>query len=109
MGTLEPMPPHPDDGTCDLYIHIKPANSLQDLSKLFEWLRTEFNATPVLPNSFHIAAEDLYEENNVDSFMTDLTDFLGSPIIGTEIVICPTSAVHQLSFLPADDEQAPET
>lgn len=108
MKALEPMPSHPDDGTCDLYIHIKPANTLQDLSKLFDWLCTEFNATPVLPNSFYIAAADLYEENNVDSFIADLTDFLDNPCVGTEIVICPVSEMHQLSFCSDDPEQEPE-
>lgn len=95
---------YPDDGTCDLYVHLKPVNALQDISPVISWLKSEFNAIPVLSNSFYISAGDLYEENNVDSFMADLTEFLGMDYIGLQLVICPTSDLHQLFCESSDSE-----
>ena len=96
---------YPDDATCDLYVHLKPVNALQDVGPVISWLKTEFNAIPIFSNSFYISSDDLYVENNVDSFMADLTDFLGMNYIGLQVAICPTKDLHQLFCEPYDSKE----
>lgn len=95
---------YPDDGTCDLYVHLKPAHALQNIGPVISWLYSEFSAISIFPNSFYISADNLYVEDNVDSFMADLTDFLGMDYIGLQVVICPTKDLHQLFCEPSDSE-----
>ncbi len=95
----------PDDGTCDLYVHFKPANALQNIAPIITWLKKEYQAEPIFPTSLYIASDNLYEENNVDSFLKDLTEFLGAKYTGLEVAICPTNSVHQLFFEPFDEKE----
>lgn len=87
-----------DNDSCNLYIHLNPANALQDISKIVTWLKSEYNATQIFPTSFFIDADELYEEDNVNSFIQDFTQFLGEAPKGLGIVICPTPALSQLFF-----------
>lgn len=95
----------PDTESCDLYVHLKPANALQDISPIISWLISEYRAAQVLSTSYQIAAENLYENNNVDSFMIDFLEFAGSSFPGLEVVVCPTNYVYYFSLDEDDPDQ----
>ncbi len=101
----EPIPMHPDDGECNLFVHIRFSDAVKDFSRVTDHLREAYHATPVLPTSFYIKAENLYKENNLDSFMDDFTVFLAESKYRKEdydLVICP---VRDILFIAADGSE----
>ena len=105
MNSNDHRPALPDTGPCDLYVHLKPANALQDISPIISWLSAEYHAVQVLSTSYQIAAENLYKSNNVDSFMMDFLEFVGSSFPGLEVVVCPTNYVCYFSLEEDDPGQ----
>ena len=94
----ESLSSHPDDGSCDLYVHLQPKTVLFNLEPVRSWLMSEYKATQIFPNSFYIASDYLYEENNADSFIEDFLNYLGPADPGFEFVVCPTSGLQSVSF-----------
>lgn len=92
------MSSHPEDGARNLYVHLKPGHALQNIAPIAEWLKTEFDATPVFLNSYFIASDNLYEEDNTESFLEDFAVFIGDRFPGIELVVCPTDAYYWVSF-----------
>lgn len=105
MLFFESISSHPDDGTCDLFVQLHPASVFQDIRPVREWLVSEFSAVKIFDDSFYLAAENLYESDNVDSFCADLTDFIGERFPGLEFIVCPTSSVHHISYERSDVEK----
>ncbi len=105
MLFFESISSHPDDGTCDLFVQLHPASVFQDIRPVREWLVSEFSAVKIFGDSFYLAAENLYESDNVDSFCNDLATYIGDRFPGLEFIVCPTSFVHHISVeTPTSDE-----
>lgn len=105
MLFFESISSHPDDGTCDLFVQLHPASVFQDIRPVREWLVSEFSAVKIFGDSFYLAAENLYESDNVDSFCNDLAAYIGDRFPGLEFIVCPTSFVHHISVeTPTSDE-----
>lgn len=105
MLFFESISSHPDDGTCDLFVQLHPASIFQDIRPVREWLVSEFSAYKIFDDSFYLAAENLYESDNVDSFCNDLAAYIGDRFPGLEFIVCPTSFVHHISVeTPTSDE-----
>lgn len=105
MIFFENISSHPDDGTCDLFVQLHPASIFQDIRPVREWIVSEFSAIRIFDDSFYLAAENLYESDNEDSFCADLADFIGERFPGLEFIICPTSHVRQVSVERSDVDE----
>ncbi len=105
----ESIPMHPDDGTCNLYVHLRFINTKKDVDRIFANLQSTFHAIPILPmTSYYIKAEHLYSKNNLDSFVDEFTDLLGGYGFRADeydLVVCP---VHDILFLSADGTEIAE-
>lgn len=101
----ESIPMHPDDGKCNLYVHLNFTNPGKDITPVIDCLRGTYHAIPILPMSYYIKAEHLFGKNNLDSFMDDFTVFLaesGFMYDEYDLVICP---VQNILYLSADGSE----
>lgn len=105
----ESIPMHPDDGKCNLYVHVSLTAPEKDPSPIIACLRDKLHATPICPTSCYIKAEHLWGKNNLDSFVEEFTAFL-APDLGLkdddyDLVVCP---VRDILYLRADGTEIEE-
>lgn len=101
----EAIPMHPDDGKCNLYVHLNFVGPEKDTSPVIDHLLNVYHAIPILPMSYYIKAEYLYKKNTLDSFMDDFTVFLAENDFKYneyDLVICP---VQSILYLAADGSE----